>query len=52
MIKLYMMKGKWRMSIDNEQFEFDSMQSALDELAEVANIKDKYGRLKNFEDDN
>jgi hypothetical protein len=46
MITIKMRDGKWRITITEETFEFPDKKSCLDTLEDIAEFKDKFGRIK------
>jgi len=49
-IKIEIRDGKWRMSIENESWEFDNQADMIKELNNLLTLKNTNGRLKNFRD--
>jgi hypothetical protein len=42
-----MFEGKWRVHIDEETFEFESIDELLENVKNLTFIKNKYGRINN-----
>jgi len=46
MIEIKMHEGKWRISIREENWEFDDTKKMLTILEQVTKLKESYGKLK------
>jgi len=47
MIKVNMVQGKWRIIIENEEWEFGNSEESKKMINQLLDYKDKYGRIKN-----